>query len=90
MIIALCMLMLYICGFVERMVKFNLFVGLSGDSVVKKNLLVMQEMWVQCLGQADCLEEDMTTYSSILACRIAWTEEPGGLQSTGSQTVRYN
>ena len=84
------MLMLYICGFVKRMVKFNLFVGLFGDSVVKKNLLVMQEMWVQSLGQADSLEEDMTTYSSILAWRITWTEEPGGLQSTGSQTVGHN
>ena len=72
------------------MVKFNLFVGLFGDSVVKKNLLVMQEMWVQSLGQADSLEEDMTTYSSILAWRITWTEEPGGLQSTGSQTVGHN
>ena len=50
----------------------------------------MQEMWVQSLGQADSLEEDMTTYSSILAWRITWTEEPGGLQSTGSQTVGHN
>ena len=50
----------------------------------------MQEMWVQSLGQADSLAEDMTTYSSILAWRITWTEEPGGLQSTGSQTVGHN
>ena len=39
----------------------------------------MQEMWVQSLGQEDLLEEDMTTYSSILAWRIPWTDEPGRL-----------
>ena len=47
-------------------------------------------MWVQSLGQEDSLEEGMATYSSILAWRIPWTEEPGGLQSLGSQRVRYN
>ena len=41
-------------------------------------------------GGYDSLEEDMTTHSSILAWRISWTEEPGGLQSVGSQRVRYN
>ena len=49
-----------------------------------KNLPVMQETWVQSLGQEDPLEKGMTTHSSILAWRIPWTEEPGGLQSTGS------
>ena len=39
--------------------------------------------WVQSLGQEDCLEKGMATHSSILAWRIPWTEEPGGLQSTG-------
>ena len=53
-----------------------------------KNLPAMQETWVRSLGQEDTLEKRMTTYSSILAWRILWTEEPGGLQSTGSQTVR--
>ena len=43
-----------------------------------------QEAWVQSLGQEDPLEKEMTTHSSILAWRISWTEEPGGLQSTGS------
>ena len=55
-----------------------------------KKLLVMQEpqeMWVQSLGQEDPLEEDMATHSNILAWRIPWTEEPGGLQSMGSQSV---
>ena len=44
-----------------------------------------QEMQVRSLGWEDPLEEDMATYSSILAWRIPWTEEPGGLQSMGSQ-----
>ena len=43
----------------------------------------MQETWVQSLGQEDPLEEEMATYSSILAWRISWTEEPGESQSTG-------
>ena len=41
-------------------------------------------------GSEDPLEEDMATHSSILAWRIPWTEEPGGLQSTGSQRVRHD
>ena len=49
-----------------------------------------QEMWVQSLGQEDPLEEEMATHSKILAWKIPWTEEPGGLQSTGSQRVRHN
>ena len=44
-----------------------------------------KETWVQSLGQEDPLEEGMATHSSILAWRIPWTEEPGGLQSTGLQ-----
>ena len=44
-------------------------------------------MWVQSLGREDPLEEEMSTHSSILAWRIPWTEEPGGLQSMGLQTV---
>ena len=49
-----------------------------------KNLPVMQEIWVQSLGQEDPLEKGMATQPSILAWRIPWTEEPGGLQSVGS------
>ena len=48
-----------------------------------KNLPVMPETWVQCLGLEDPLEKEMATHSSILAWRIAWTEEPGGLQPWG-------
>ena len=51
-----------------------------------KNLPAMQEMRVQSLGREDPLEEVMATLSSIRAWRIPWTAEPGGLQSTGSQS----
>ena len=49
-----------------------------------------QETWVGFLGQKEPLEEEMANYSSILAWRILWTEEPGRLQSLGSQRVRHN
>ena len=55
-----------------------------------KNLLAMQETWIQSLGWEDLLEEGMATYSSVLAWRILWTEEPGRQQSTGSQRVRHD
>ena len=55
-----------------------------------KNLLSMQEMQVQSLGLEDSLEKGMATHSSILVWRIPWTEEPGRLQSMGSQRVRYD
>ena len=51
-----------------------------------KNLPAM----VQTLGQEDFLEKEMATHSSIFAWKIPWTEEPGGLQSMGSQRVRHN
>ena len=50
----------------------------------------MQETEVQSLGQVDPLEEGMTTHFSILVQRIPWTEEPGRLQSIGSQRVRHD
>ena len=53
---------------------------------VVKNLPAKQEIRVQPLGQEDPLEKEMVTRSSILAWEIPWTEEPGGLQSTGSQS----
>ena len=55
-----------------------------------KNPPAMQEIWVQSLHQEDPLEEEMVTYSSILAWKIPWTERPGGLQSMGSQRVGHN
>ena len=60
-----------------------------GGSMVK-NLPDKQETWVRSLGWEDPLEEEMATHSSILAWEIPWKEEPGGLQSTGSQRVRHN
>ena len=53
-----------------------------------KNLPAVQETRVRSLGQEDPREKGMATHSSILAWRIPWTEEPGGLQSMGSQRVR--
>ena len=50
-----------------------------------KNLSAMQEMRVQSLGQEDLLEKKMATHSGVLAWKIPWTEEPGELQSVGSQ-----
>ena len=55
-----------------------------------KNLPAMQETQVRSLGWDDPLEKGMATHSSILAWRIPWTEEPGGLQSMGSQRVGHN
>ena len=49
-----------------------------------------QEIRVQSLGQEDPLEKEMATHASILAGRIPWTEEPGGLQSMGLQRVRHD
>ena len=57
---------------------------------VVKNLPTMQETQVWSLGQENPLEKGMATHSNILAWRIPWTEEPGGLQSTGSQRVGHN
>ena len=60
----------------------------SGSTV--KNLPAMQEtqeVWVKSLGWEDSLEEEMATHSSILAWKIPWIEEPGGLQSMGSQSL---
>ena len=55
-----------------------------------KKLPAMWETWVQSLGWEDTLEEGMATHCSILAWEIPWTEEPGGLQSMGSQRVGHD
>ena len=65
----------------------------SGASLIAqlvKNPPAMQETLVQSLGWEDPLEEGMATHSSILAWKIPWTEEPGRLQSMGSQRVRHD
>ena len=64
---------------------------LPGSSDGKKNNLpAMWETRVQSLSQEDLLEKEMATHSSILAWRIPWTEEPGGLQSMGSHRVGHD
>ena len=55
-----------------------------------KNLPAMLETWDQSLSWEDPLKQGMATHSSILAWKIPWTEEPGGLQSLGSQRARYD
>ena len=55
-----------------------------------KNLPAMQETWVQTLGWEHPLEEEMATHLIILAWKIPWTEEPGRLQSEGSQRVGHD
>ena len=55
-----------------------------------KRLPAMWETWVRSLGREDPLEKEMATHSSILAWRIPWIEEPGGLQSMGLQRVRHD
>ena len=55
-----------------------------------KHLPTIRETQVQSLGRGDPLEKEMATHSSILAWRIPWTDEPGGLQSTGSQRVGHD
>ena len=77
------------CKLLHRDIKRALFIASLGALVVK-NLSTMQEPWVQSLGQEYPLEQEMATHSSIPAWEIPWTEEPGGLQSLGSQRVRHN
>ena len=64
--------------------------GASLLAQTAKNLPTMRETWVGSLSWEDPLEKGMATHSSILAWRIPWAEEPGGLQSTGSQKVRHD
>ena len=64
--------------------------GLSWWAQMVKNMFAIQKTQVWSLGQEDPLEKGMATHSSILALRIPWTEEPGGLQSMGPQRVGHN
>ena len=71
----------------------NYHLTLFGASLVAqtiKNPPAIQDTWVQSLGGEDALEKGMAMHSSILAWRIPWTEEPGRLQSMGSQRVRQD
>ena len=73
--------------------RIRIFIVLSFSAVVflvaqtVKRLPATQETWVQSLGQEDPLEKGMAIHSSILAWRIPWTEEPGGLQSMRSKRL---
>ena len=67
---------------------FFLRASLLAQSI--KNLPAVQETWVRSLGWEGPLETEMTTHSSILAWKISWTQEPGGLQSMGSQRVGHD
>ena len=80
-----------ICWIVEKAREFqkNIYFCFIGASLVSqrlKHLPAMRETWVRSLGQEDPLEKEMATHSSILAWRIPWMEEPGGLWSMGSQS----
>ena len=75
----------------DVMLSFRISIAVYWYSLVAqrlKRLPAMRETWVLSLGREDPLEKEMATHSSLLAWRIPWTEEPGGLQSTGSQRVR--
>ena len=65
------------------------WVGTSLIVQMVENLPAIQETWVKSLGQEDPLEKEMTIQSSLLAWRIPWTEEPGGLQSMGLQRAEH-
>ena len=63
----------------------TIYDGTSLVAQLVKSLSAMQETWFRFLGWEDCLEKEMAIHSSILAWKISWTEEPGGLQSMGPQ-----
>ena len=74
----------------------NYGVGFSGGSAPSKvaqkvkHLPAMRETWVRSLHQEDPLEKEMATHSNILALKMPWREEPGGLQAMGSQRVGHD
>ena len=65
-------------------------IGASLVAQMVKRLPTTRETWVRSLGREDPLEKEMATLSSILAWKIPWMEEPGGLQSMGSQRVGHD
>ena len=68
-------------------ISLSLLYHASLEAQMVKKQPAMKETWDQSLGQEDPLKKDLSTHPSILAWRIPWTEEPGGLQSTGLQTA---
>ena len=75
-----------------RSIKEGIYVHIQRMLIAQsvKNLPAMQETQVRSLGWEDLLEKGVATHSSILAWKISWTEEPGGLQSMGSQRVGHD
>ena len=76
--------------FVSVFVPYHPVLRTSLVAQMVKHLPTMQETRVQSLGWEDLLEKEMATHSSILAWKIPWTEEPGRLQSVGSQRVGHD
>ena len=68
----------------------SLYYRTSWVAQMVKRLSTMQETQVRSLGQEDSLEKEMAIHSSTIAWKIPWTEEPGGLQSMGSQRVGHD
>ena len=81
---------LYLVSWKSREDSMRLLLQLESLAQSVKNLPAVQETQVRSLGQEDPLEKEMATHSSILAWKISWTEEPGGLQSMGSQKVEHD
>ena len=72
----------------QALIKFTYTSSLVAQRL--KHLPAMRETWARSLGREDPLEKEMATHSSILAWRIPWTQEPGGLQSMGLQRVGHD
>ena len=83
-----CLFNLYVCPLQKKGGSKKYLTSLVAQKV--KRLPTMQETWVQSLGWEDLLEKEMAIHSSILAWEIPWMEEPGRLQSMGSQRVRHD
>ena len=78
------------CLVLTDLMSCNWYIGPSLVAQMVKQLPAMQETWVRYLCQEDPLEKEIAAHSIILAWRIPWTEEPGGLQSMGSQRVGHD
>ena len=88
-------LVIYVCSqlillFAFKLLTLQEFILASLLAQMVKHLPAMQETWIQSLDREDPLEKDMATYSSTLAWRIPWLEEPGRLQSMGLQRVGHD
>ena len=74
----------------RKAVFINMQCGASLVAQLVKNPPAVRETWVRSLGWEDPLEKEMATHTSVLAWRIPWTEEPGGLQALELQRVRHD